>query len=234
MRSAARALGPARAVGPAVDRATERDEPLSALSGRVAPAGGRPALLARSDQPAPTGLLCRSGPGIPSESRATGSNAPGGGLFGFVGYHSSVPDFYDLDLANSRLPELRQTLLSLRALKSEVAALRDRIVELNAPQAVARAVASAPAAPARDEADAETQRLRMRMQGLVDQMIATVAQIDGWHIQLREIESGLVDFPALVAGRPVWLCWRLGEDEVAWWHEVSDGFDGRRRMEDLV
>jgi hypothetical protein len=132
------------------------------------------------------------------------------------------------------LPELRQTLLSLRALKSEVATLRDRIVELNTPQAVAGAVGSTSGAPARSEVDAETQRLRMRMQGLVDQMIATVAEIDSWHIQLREIESGLVDFPALVAGRPVWLCWRLGEDEVAWWHEVSTGFDGRQRMEDLV
>jgi hypothetical protein len=132
------------------------------------------------------------------------------------------------------LPELRQTLLSLRALKSEVATLRDRIVELNTPQAVAGAVGSTSCAPARSEVDAETQRLRMRMQGLVDQMIATVAEIDSWHIQLREIESGLVDFPALVAGRPVWLCWRLGEDEVAWWHEVSTGFDGRQRMEDLV
>jgi hypothetical protein len=129
---------------------------------------------------------------------------------------------------------LRQTLLSLRALKSEVATLRDRIVELNTPQAVAGAVGSTSGAPARSEVDAETQRLRMRMQGLVDQMIATVAEIDSWHIQLREIESGLVDFPALVAGRPVWLCWRLGEDEVAWWHEVSTGFDGRQRMEDLV
>jgi hypothetical protein len=145
-----------------------------------------------------------------------------------------VPDFYDFARANSRLPELRQTLLSLRALKSEVATLRERIVELNAPQAVAGAVTSTPVAPARAEVDAETQRLRMRMQGLVDQMIATVAEIDSWHIQLREIESGLVDFPALVSGRPVWLCWRLGEDEVVWWHEVSDGFDGRRRMEDLV
>ncbi|MGZ6273145.1 MAG: DUF2203 family protein [Candidatus Limnocylindrales bacterium] len=145
-----------------------------------------------------------------------------------------MPDFYDFDTANARLPELRETLLSLRALKAEVATLRDRIVELNAPQAVPGGVASVPGGPARAEADAETLRLRMRMQGLVDQMIATVAQIDGWTIQLREIETGLVDFPALVSGRPVWLCWRLGEAEVAWWHEISAGFDGRQRMEDLV
>lgn len=151
-----------------------------------------------------------------------------------IGYHSGVPDFYDIDRANDRLPELRESLLSLRALKSEVAALRDRIVELNAPQALAGGVSSSSPGPARPEIDGETQRLRLRMQGLVDQMIATVAQIDSWSIQLREIDSGLVDFPALVSGRPVWLCWRLGEDKVEWWHEVSEGFVGRRRLEDLV
>jgi hypothetical protein len=145
-----------------------------------------------------------------------------------------MPDFYDFDRANARLPELRETLLSLRALKAEVVALRNRIVELNAPQVVGGGTASAAARPSPAEADAETHRLRMRMQGLVDQMIATVAQIDGWSIQLREIETGLVDFPALVSGRPVWLCWRLGEEEVGWWHETTEGFDGRQRIEDLV
>ena len=145
-----------------------------------------------------------------------------------------MPDFYDFDRANARLPELRETLLSLRALKAEVVALRNRIVELNAPQVVGGGTASAAARPSQAEADAETHRLRMRMQGLVDQMIATVAQIDGWSIQLREIETGLVDFPALVSGRPVWLCWRLGEDEVGWWHETTEGFDGRQRIEDLA
>ena len=145
-----------------------------------------------------------------------------------------MPDFYDFDRANARLPELRETLLSLRALKAEVVALRNRIVELNAPQVVGGGTASAAARPSPAEADAETHRLRMRMQGLVDQMIATVAQIDGWSIQLREIETGLVDFPALVSGRPVWLCWRLSEEEVGWWHETTEGFDGRQRIEDLV
>jgi len=143
-----------------------------------------------------------------------------------------VPDFYDIDRANARLPDLRETLLQLRAMREEIVAARDRIVELNAP-ALAGGVASTPAGPTPAGAAQETQRLRLRMQGLVDQMQAAVLQIDGWGIQLREIETGLVDFPALVAGRPIWLCWRLGEDRVQWWHEVSEGFDGRRRIEDL-
>jgi hypothetical protein len=141
-----------------------------------------------------------------------------------------VADFYDIDRANARLPELRETLLNLQAMREEVISLRDRIVALNA-GALAGGV---PAMASRSlEAREETQRLKMRMQGLVDQMQAAVLQIDGWAIQLRDIQTGLVDFPALVSGRPVWLCWRLSEERVEWWHEVTEGFDGRQRIEDL-
>ncbi|MGD0018511.1 MAG: DUF2203 domain-containing protein [Candidatus Limnocylindrales bacterium] len=145
-----------------------------------------------------------------------------------------MPDFYDIDRANALLPDLRETLLMLRGLRSEVIALRDRIVELNAPWAVAGVGAPTPAGTSRAEVEAETRLLRLRLQGMVDQMHAAVVRIDDWGLQLREIETGLVDFPALVSGRPVWLCWRLGEDEVGWWHEHSEGFDSRRRLEDLV
>jgi len=142
-----------------------------------------------------------------------------------------VAEFYDFDRANARIPELREMLLTLRSLREDLVAARNRIVELNA---AALAGAAGVAAPPPPDADLETQRLRMRMQGLVDQMQAAVLQIDGWGIQLRDVETGLVDFPALVSGRPVWLCWRLGEDVVSWWHEQSEGFDARRRIEDLV
>ena len=145
-----------------------------------------------------------------------------------------MAEFYDFDRANARLPELRDLLLSLQALKGEVAQLRDRIVELNAPVIAAASAGNPAEAQIRAEAASETQRLRMRMQGLIDQMIATVARIDEWGIQLREIETGLVDFPALVSGRQVWLCWQLGEDRVEWWHELSTGVAGRQRLVDLT
>lgn len=143
-----------------------------------------------------------------------------------------MPVFYDFDKANARLPEVRETLLRLRAQRDEIVGVRDRIVELNAPALAAGA--GTYAASTTEEVAAETGRLRMKMQGLVDQMQAGVLELDAWGIQLREIETGLVDFPALVSGRPVWLCWRLGEERVQWWHETTEGFDGRRRIEDLV
>jgi hypothetical protein len=143
-----------------------------------------------------------------------------------------MSEYYDIDRANARLPELRQQLEALRSMRLEVIALRDRIIELNAPQLVPGAVA--PAASAGPNGDEETQRLRLRMQGIVDQMQGGVVRIDGWHIQLRDIPTGLVDFPALANGRPIWLCWRLGESAIDWWHEMSEGFEGRQRFEDLV
>ena len=75
--------------------------------------------------------------------------------------------------------------------------------------------------------------IKLRIKGIVDQMGASVARLDGWGITLRDIETGLIDFPALVAGRQVWLCWKLGEDDVAWWHELDSGFAGRRPLTEL-
>ncbi len=71
------------------------------------------------------------------------------------------------------------------------------------------------------------------MQGVIDQMQAAVGRLDEIGVTLRDIPSGLVDFPALVSGRQVWLCWRLGEERVEWWHEVTAGFDARRPLIEL-
>jgi hypothetical protein len=49
-------------------------------------------------------------------------------------------------------------------------------------------------------------------------------------ILLKDPETGLVDFPADREGRVVYLCWRLGEDGVTWYHEISSGFSGRKPL----
>lgn len=52
-------------------------------------------------------------------------------------------------------------------------------------------------------------------------------------IVVRDPARGLVDFPAVApSGRPYWLCWLEGEDEVGWWHWPEDGFAGRRPLAD--
>ena len=52
-------------------------------------------------------------------------------------------------------------------------------------------------------------------------------------IVLRDIERGLIDFPARApSGRWYWLCWLAGEDAIAWWHWPEDGFGGRTPLND--
>ena len=61
----------------------------------------------------------------------------------------------------------------------------------------------------------------------VRRLLETVAQAG---IVLRDIDRGLVDFPALIDGREVYLCWELGEDEVAYWHDLEGGYGGREPL----
>ena len=55
-----------------------------------------------------------------------------------------------------------------------------------------------------------------------------VHEIQDLGILIKDINTGLLDFPALKDGREVYLCWKHGEGEIAFWHEIEAGFAGRR------
>lgn len=57
-----------------------------------------------------------------------------------------------------------------------------------------------------------------------------VERLQEWSIELRDISTGLVDFPTVIDGADACLCWRLGEPEVAYWHTPEEGFPGRRPL----
>lgn len=143
--------------------------------------------------------------------------------------------FYGLAEANERLAELEPILLTLAQQRVQLIRLRDAVLATEGMASVgpdAGGGFTVGASP--DGAPSEELRTaRLRMQGLIDQMQAGVARIDELGIVLRDIETGLIDFPAMVSGRQVWLCWRLGEPEVGWWHELESGVAGRRRIADL-
>jgi hypothetical protein len=50
---------------------------------------------------------------------------------------------------------------------------------------------------------------------------------------IKDINTGLIDFPALRNGREVYLCWRFGEGDIAFWHAIEDGFAGRRSIDEF-
>ena len=134
--------------------------------------------------------------------------------------------FFDIDAADQALVEVGPLLATLADQRAELIRLRDRVTAASAPS-------SGGTAPAEPLSEEEARRLHLRMQGVIDQMAAAVARIDGLGITLRDIERGLIDFPALVGGRQVWLCWQLGETKVGFWHELETGFGSRRPLSEL-
>ncbi len=131
--------------------------------------------------------------------------------------------FYAIDEANAALPEVERILIALRDQREELINLRDRVVDASPPDD------ETPTAGAAEQ----IRLLRLGMQGLIDQMQAGVARLIEMDVTLRDISSGLIDFPALVSGRPIWLCWRLGETDVAHWHAHDEGYDTRRPLAEL-
>jgi hypothetical protein len=65
---------------------------------------------------------------------------------------------------------------------------------------------------------------------VVEELDAAVAAIEQLGVELKDAELGLVDFPAVVDGEAVYLCWQFGEDRVRYWHRRSEGFAGRRPL----
>ena len=74
--------------------------------------------------------------------------------------------------------------------------------------------------------------------GELDEQFERESQAVAWAVEglqrlgllVKDLDRGLVDFPALHNGEEVLLCWQVGEDEVAYWHGVDEGFAGRKPL----
>ena len=69
----------------------------------------------------------------------------------------------------------------------------------------------------------EVERLARELARIVDEITTHGAEV-------KDMDEGLIDFPARRRGETVLLCWKLGEDEIRYWHTVEDGFSGRRPL----
>ena len=77
---------------------------------------------------------------------------------------------------------------------------------------------------------AELGELHAEVARLAEELAAALDELDELGILVKDLDTGLVDFPSERDGEPVLLCWRLGEDEIAWYHGHDDGFAGRRPL----
>ncbi|HEX4948286.1 MAG TPA: DUF2203 domain-containing protein [Blastocatellia bacterium] len=120
---------------------------------------------------------------------------------------------FTLEEANAMLPELRRLFA---VIKTERATLQRLAPE---------------AKRASDQASAGGgtvfgHRYASALFHLMDQL----QTIHSLGVEIKDLERGLCDFPALREGRVVYLCWLLGEDRIEWWHDLEAGFAGRQPL----
>ncbi|MFT3895113.1 MAG: DUF2203 domain-containing protein [Anaerolineales bacterium] len=125
-----------------------------------------------------------------------------------------MPKFFTLQEAN-------ETLEIIRPLMEDVQVLRQKIIA-NQPEAW----------PAIEKSVGNGgNRALSSMAQDFDKLDKLVHQILDTGVQIKDINLGLLDFSALKDGHEVYLCWMYGEGDIAFWHEVEDGFAGRQPIE---
>ena len=132
-----------------------------------------------------------------------------------------MPETFTPAEANSALDEVRPVA-------ERLVALRERMRELEHSQGeLALAIdGNGGGYAATDLSAAESE-----LSGLADDAIACVERLDDLGVTVKDIDLGLLDFPALYDGREVELCWHVGETEVAFWHEIGEGYAGRKPID---
>lgn len=121
------------------------------------------------------------------------------------------------------LPEANETLESIRPWMDELQAIRQKILA-NQPEAWPAIEKSA--------GNGGNRALSDMVQDF-EKLDALVHRIQETGAILKDINMGLLDFPALRGGREVYLCWQYGEGNIAYWHEVEAGYAGRQPIDNF-
>ncbi len=121
--------------------------------------------------------------------------------------------YFTVEEANACIPELTDEISLLRAIRVKLAGLHAMITPL---LEVVSSNGGSRHTPELLKATARFQEV--------------LGRIEARGCHLKGLDPGLVDFPHLRNGREVYLCWRMGEKRIRYWHEIDDGFDGRQPL----
>ena len=125
---------------------------------------------------------------------------------------------YTVEEANAMLPLLRVILRDIVNLANELREQNERLSHMQHGQGLDKAHQE------------EVQQLVEEFECGQDRMREFEEELQKLGVELKDYFTGLIDFRHVRDGREVYLCWRLGEAEVAHWHELNAGFSGRREL----
>jgi hypothetical protein len=127
---------------------------------------------------------------------------------------------FTLAEAEAMLPKAREEVLAMQACKREIDLLREALVD----------VAGRATGNGHVHEEAAVAEKRRKAEALVEQLNERLARLNEWGIEMKGLDEGLLDFPSDRDGRVVYLCWRVGEERIAFWHEIDSGFAGRQPL----
>jgi|SRR6516225_3481126 hypothetical protein len=131
--------------------------------------------------------------------------------------------YFNRNEAEELLPWIAPELEQVRKRKHTADRLNQELA-----QAAARIMVLGGSIPSHQELAkkrAESLRLIAQLQQAIDKIQETGCVV-------KDVDEGLVDFPSLRQGREVYLCWKLGEERIAYWHGMEEGFAGRKPLDD--
>jgi hypothetical protein len=130
-----------------------------------------------------------------------------------------MAELFTLDEANALVPRLRELLPEMQETKASLERLQEELAGLTRAASGNGHLLIGQMVRKRKEAEALAKRIS-----------ASLEELQGIGCELKGIDEGLIDFPAEREGRTVYLCWKLGEERIDWWHELDTGFAGRQRL----
>jgi hypothetical protein len=134
---------------------------------------------------------------------------------------------FTVEQANRTLPLVRRIVEDV---VREHRRWQDKIRELEMVASTAASVAVAGEGPARSAPDERVAAIERDAMAIARDIDTFERELEELGIVLKDRRLGLVDFPGEVDGRRVWLCWRLGEPLVQYWHDLDAGYAGRQPL----
>lgn len=131
--------------------------------------------------------------------------------------HDEPRQYFTPQEASSRLPLLRVIVQDIVNLFQDLHQRRERLNDLRHRSQ-------------RSEYSEEVQQMEDDLERDIGVLEEYVRELKELGVELKDPLVGLVDFRAIIDGREVYLCWKLGETDVTWWHELEDGFSGRQPL----
>jgi len=132
-----------------------------------------------------------------------------------------LPRYFTLADALRLLPDVEQTIRRLRRIRDELVALR---------QTVEGQWAALEDDPATLTEIGEDQQ---RVERLEKEFGEAAGELERRGVLLRDLDMGLVDFPSLAGSAEIYLCWKVGEASIGFWHGLSEGYASRKPLSTL-